>query len=137
MGQIFIFFFWLELFFNMFSVIIWKQNFEKLNRTGLIAPLPPIRPHYHAYTLHHFCKCSNFWTVSKFEVFSTSSGFSCLSLSNGHLKWLSTSIFPVFYESRFLCDYLYGENRKISMNKMLFFSFYIYIPNFKKIGLKI
>ena len=28
----------------MFSVIIWKQNFEKFNRTGANAPLPPIGP---------------------------------------------------------------------------------------------
>ena len=28
----------------MFSVIIWKQNIEKLYRTGAIAPLPPFGP---------------------------------------------------------------------------------------------
>ena len=38
-------FIWLELLFsNMFSVIIWKQNFEKRNITGAIASFPPIRP---------------------------------------------------------------------------------------------
>ena len=107
-------FIWLELFSNMFSVIVWKQNFEERNRAGAIPPLLPIG--CTTIPLHHYYKCSNFQTVMKFEVFSTSSSFSCLPLSNRHLKWL-----PVFYESRFLCDYLvlYCENRKISMNEML------------------
>ena len=37
-------FIWLEIFSNMFSVIIWKQNFDNFNRTGAIAPLHPIGP---------------------------------------------------------------------------------------------
>ena len=39
-------YFWQELFSNMFSVIIWKQNFDTLNRTGAIASLPPIGPFF-------------------------------------------------------------------------------------------
>ena len=37
-------------------------------------------------------------------------------------------LFPVFYEFRFLCDYLvfHGENRKISMNKILLFFIFFY-----------
>ena len=114
---------WVELFSNVLSVIIWKQNFEKLNITGAIAPLQ-IGPITIPSSITSN-KCSNFQTVTKFEIFSTSSSFSCLPLSNIHLIWLSMSTFPNFYESCFLCGYLifYCENRKTSMNNKFFFHF--------------
>ena len=60
-------FIWLELFTNMFSVIIWKQNFEKLNRTGAIAPLPSDRTHYLPSTITISALTSKLLRNSKFS----------------------------------------------------------------------
>ena len=134
MGQIFIFF-WLELFSNMLSVIIWKQNFEKFNRTGAIAPLLPIGPITIPSTItisaltSKVLRNSNFsqrhWVFPVFPYqMDTSNNFQC--------RYFPCSINLVFYYS--ICM---AKIEKNLWSNCYCFLFHIYISNFKKTGLKI
>ena len=116
----------------MFSVIVWKQNFEERNRAGAIAPFSRSDALPYPSTITISALTSKLLRNSKFfqrrRVFLVF--LYQIDTSNGY----PSSMNLVFYA---ITSFSITKIGKYLWTKCYCFFIYMYIPNFKKKGLKI